>query len=78
MLEWLSRETAVDASINAVPLVILAYFSLLFESASPWSFDPLPVLLTHTLTLFPLVLLLIATYVVARVIERDRNRARSG
>lgn len=75
MLDWLSRDTAVDASINAVPLVILAYFAALFEAASPWSFDPLPVVLTHTLTLFPLVLLLIATYVVARVIERDAARS---
>ncbi|RKD88065.1 DUF6684 family protein [Halopiger aswanensis] len=75
MLDWLSRDTAVDASINVVPLVILAYFAVLFEAASPWSFDPLPVVLTHTLTLFPLVLLLIATYVVARVIERDADKS---
>ncbi|GAB3668385.1 DUF6684 family protein [Halopiger thermotolerans] len=75
MLEWLSRETAIDASINAVPVVILAYFAVFFEIAETWSFDPLTVVLTHTLTLLPLVLLIVATYVVARVIERDADRS---
>lgn len=75
MLEWLSREGMVDVSINAVPLLILAYFAVLFEVASPWSFDPLAVVLTHTLTLFPLAVLLVATYFVARAIERDAARS---
>lgn len=75
MLEWLSRETVVDVSINAVPVLILAYFAVLFEVASPWSFEPLSVVLTHTLTLFPLVVLVVATYFVARVIERDAARS---
>lgn len=75
MLEWLSREAMVDISINAVPVAILAYFAVLFEIASPWSFDPLAVVLTHTLTLFPLVVLLFATYFVARAIESDAARS---
>ncbi|APW99560.1 hypothetical protein CHINAEXTREME_18070 [Halobiforma lacisalsi AJ5] len=75
MLEWLSRETVVDISINAVPVLILAYFAVLFEVASPWEFDPLAVVLTHTLTLFPLLVLVCATYLVARVIERDATRS---
>lgn len=75
MLEWLSRETMVDISINAVPIIILAYFAVLFEVVSPWTFDALPVVLTHTLTLFPLVVLLFATYYVARAIERDATQA---
>lgn len=75
MLDWLSRETALDVSINAIPAVILAYFAVLFQLASPWSFDPLTVTLTHALTLFPLLVLVIATYLGARVIERDTARS---
>lgn len=75
MLEWLSRETAVDASINAAPVLILAYFAVLFEVVSPWQFELLPVVLTHTLTIFPLILLLFVTYLAARLIERDANRS---
>ncbi len=75
VLEWLSRETVVDVSINGAPLLILAYFAVLIEVASPWTFDPLPVVLTHTLTLFPLVVLVFATYYAARAIERDAARS---
>jgi len=75
MLDWLSRDTAVDASINAAPVLTLASFAILSEAASPWEFEPLPVVLTHTLTVFPLILLLLVTYIVARVIERDAGRS---
>ncbi len=75
MLDWLSRDTAVDASINAAPVLILAYFAILFGVASPWEFELLIVTLTHMLTMLPLVLLLLMTYVAARVIERDASRS---
>lgn len=75
MLDWLSRETAVDVSINAAPVLMLTYFAVLFEVASPWEFELLTVVLTHTLTIFPLIVLLFATYFVARVIERDTDRS---
>lgn len=75
MLEWLSRETMVDISINAAPIFILAYSAVLIELSSPWGFDPLSVVLTHTLTLLPLVLLVFATYYAARAIERDAARS---
>lgn len=75
MLEWLSRETAIDASINLAPVAILAYFALLFEVLSPWEFELLPVVMTHTLTIFPLILLAFVTYLAARLIERDASRS---
>lgn len=75
MLEWVSRETALDVSINAIPVAILAYFAVLFQIASPWSFDPLTVTLTHALTLFPLLVLVVATYLGARAIESDAARS---
>lgn len=75
MLEWLSRETAIDASINLAPVVILAYFAVVFEVVSPWEFELLPVVMTHTLTIFPLILLAFVTYLAARLIERDASRS---
>lgn len=75
MLEWVSRETAVDVSINAVPIFILAYFTVLHGVESPWAFRPLAVFFMYTLTLFLLVLLAVATYYAARAIERDAARA---
>lgn len=75
VLDWVSRETAVDVSINAVPILILAYFTVLHGAASPWEFRPLAVFFMYVLTLFPLVLLGVATYFAARAIERDAARA---
>lgn len=78
MLEWLSRRTLVDVSINAVPVFILAYFAVLFEVGDQWAFRPLSIFLTHSLTLFPLVVLALATYYAARAIERDAARGEAG
>lgn len=75
VLEWLSRETVIDVSINAVPVLILAYFTVLHGLGSPWGFRPLAVFFTYALTLFPLVVLVVATYYVARAIERDAARS---
>jgi uncharacterized membrane protein len=74
VLEWLSRETLVDVSIHAVPVFILAYSTVLHGTGSPWEFRPLAVFFMYVLTLFPLVLLVAATYYVARAIERDAAR----
>lgn len=75
VLEWVSRETAIDVSINAVPVFILAYFTVLHGLGSPWGFRPIAVFFMYTLTLFPLVVLAVATYYVARAIERDATGA---
>lgn len=75
MLDWLTRETVIDVSINAVPVFILGYFTVLHGVGSPWEFRPLAVFFMYVLTLFPLVLLVVATYYAARAIERDAARA---
>lgn len=78
MLGWASRATLLDVSINAVPVAILTYFSLLFGLGDAWGPNPLAVAFTHLLTLFPLVVLVVATYYVARAIERDAGGADRG
>lgn len=75
MLEWLSRETMTDVSINGAPVFILLYFAVLHAVGSPWEFRPVAVFFTYVLTLFPLVVLVVATYYVARAIERDAARS---
>jgi hypothetical protein len=71
MLDWVRRETLLDVSINAVPIVILLFLDLLFLAVYPWGRATLSELLTHVLTLFPIAVLAVATYLVARAIERD-------
>lgn len=79
MLEWVDRDVLVDVAINAVPVVILAYFVVVLLVWFPWADDPLVLALTHTLTIVPIVTLVIATYYVSRAVERDaRRRERSG
>ena len=71
MFEWVDRDVLVDVSINVVPLVILAYFVVVTLVGSPWQETTLAVVMTHVLTLVPIVTLAVATYYVARAIERD-------
>lgn len=61
----LDRETLLDITVNVVPILILAFFFVLFVTWTPWTGEPLITLISHFLTLFPLVLLAIVTYVAA-------------
>lgn len=70
----LETDTLLDLLVNVVPIVILLLFSLLFAIVNPWGWDPFPVLASHFLTLFPLVLLAALTYVAGRVVQRDEAR----
>lgn len=71
----LTRETWLDLTVNLVPLVILAFMDVLFLVYNPWGWDPLMVVVTHFLTLFPLLLLAIMTYVSGAIIQRDEGRS---
>lgn len=71
MLEWVRRHTVLDVSINAVPVVIMTYFVAVSALRSPWPFEALPAFLGHALTAFPILVLVVATYYVARAVERD-------
>ena len=59
--------------VNIVPIGILAFFSLLFLAFNYWGWDPFTILITHFLTLFPLAVLIVVTYVAGRVIQRDEG-----
>lgn len=69
----LEKETLIDLVVNVIPIAMLGGFSLLFLAFNPWGWDPFPVLMTHFLTLFPLAVLVVVTYVAGRVIQRDES-----
>lgn len=49
--------------VNVVPLMIMATLTLSLLVLSPWGIDPLYSSITHFLTLWPLLLLAVLTYV---------------
>lgn len=72
MATWeLTRETLLDLFVNAVPLFILLFFSGLFLAVNPWGWDPFVIGVTHFLTLFPFVLLLLLSYVAGLKVQTD-------
>ena len=72
--DWIERETLLDILVNVVPLGILLFFSAYYTLIQPWGFDISQFALMHFLTLFPFVMLLLVTYVSAKVISRDEHR----
>ena len=71
----ITRETWTDLTVNLIPIGILAAMDVLFWIVNPWGWDPYVVGLAHFLTIFPLLCLLLLTYVSGRVIQRDEGRA---
>ncbi len=71
----LDKDTLLDLVVNIIPIGILGFFSLLFIAFNPWGWDPFPILITHFLTLFPLAILVVVTYVAGRVIQRDETES---
>lgn len=69
----LEKETLIDLIVNVIPIAMLAFFSLMFALFDPWGWDPFTILMTHFLTLFPLVVLVVVTYVAGRVVQRDEG-----
>lgn len=71
----LTGDTWLDLSVNVIPLGILFVLDLLFWVVNPWGWDPFYVFVAHFLTLFPLVLLAIVTWIGGAVVQRDEQRA---
>lgn len=67
------RSTLVDAAVNAVPLAIIVSFLAFFLAYDPWPPDPLALFWEVTLHVVPIVVLLVATGVVARAIQADEE-----
>lgn len=71
----LTEETWLDLTVNLIPLAILLVLDALFWIVNPWGWDPFYVLMAHFLTLFPLLLLALLTYVSGVLVQRDEHRA---
>lgn len=70
----LDRETALDVSVNVIPMGILLFFIVLTLLVDPFPPDLYITLVAHVLTIIPLVLLGLLTYVSAKVIARDERK----
>ncbi|MFD1588380.1 DUF6684 family protein [Halorientalis brevis] len=66
------RETTLDLVVNAVPLVIILFFMIMFAVIQEWPFDAFLFVVSQGLLLVPFVLLALLTYVAGRVISRDQ------
>jgi hypothetical protein len=71
----LEKDTLIDLIVNLIPIVMLAFFSFMFVVFNPWEFDLFTAAMTHFLTLFPLVVLVLVTYVSGRIIQRDEGQS---
>jgi len=72
----LTRHTLLDLAVNAIPVGILFVLDALFFVYNPWGWDLWFVFWMHFLTLFPLVLLVLLSYVSGTVVQRDEHRDR--
>lgn len=71
----LTDETVLDLTVNLIPLGILAFMDALFWVINPWGWDPLMIAVSHFLTLFPLAVLALVTYVSGVIVQRDEGRS---
>lgn len=70
----LDRETVLDLMVNVIPIGILLFLDALFWLNTPWGWDLWYVFWGHFLTLFPLLLLTVLTYVSGYVVQRDEEK----
>ena len=70
------RSTLADAAVNLFPFGILVFFLVYFLVYDPWPPDPLALFWEVVLHLVPIVLLLVATGVAARLIQADEDAER--
>lgn len=73
----LTEDTWLDLTVNFIPIGILAVLDVMFWVVNPWGWDLWFVFWSHVLTLVPLVLLTLLTYVSGRVIQRDERHIES-
>ncbi|SFG73517.1 hypothetical protein SAMN04488063_2827 [Halopelagius inordinatus] len=69
----IDRETLLDLVVNIIPMGILLFFVGVFLVYMPWEENLFLTVVSHFLTLFPLAMLALLTYVSARVISRDED-----
>ncbi|MFD1512737.1 DUF6684 family protein [Halomarina rubra] len=70
----LDRETLLDITVNLIPMGILLFFIGLSLVYSPFPPSLFMSGMSHLLTVVPLVLLALLTYVAAKVIARDERQ----
>lgn len=69
----IDRETFLDLVVNIIPMGILLFFVGVFLVYMPWEENLFLTIVSHFLTIFPLVMLALLTYISAKVISRDEH-----
>ncbi|WP_232688208.1 DUF6684 family protein [Halobacterium zhouii] len=68
------KDTILDLTVNIIPLVILAFFAVVYFVVAPWGMDQILVaVIAHAILLFTFLSLAVLTYVAATYIERDET-----
>ena len=70
--------TLLDAAVNTIPLAILVAYLVAFLSYDPWPSGELSLLLGIGLLVVPIVALLVATVVTARLIQAAESADSGG
>lgn len=70
---WIDGDTLFDVSVNLIPIAILLCFVVLFAVITPWPSNLLLFAVGHALTIIPIVLLALLTYVAAKAFTRSES-----
>lgn len=71
------RETLLDLVVNAVPLVILGFFILLFVVVNPFNADPVATALQLTIVGVTLLALVVLTYYSGKAISEAEEEIKA-
>lgn len=70
----LDRETLLDVTVNIIPLVIIAFFFVLFALSGGYDWEPFIIFISLGLLAIPFGLLALVTYVSGWAIEQDEKK----
>ena len=69
----LDRETLLDVTVNIIPLVIIAFFFVLYIVFSQFAWEPLITVVSLGLLVVPFALLALVTYLAGWAIEQGER-----
>jgi hypothetical protein len=69
------KETMLDLTVNIIPLVIMAFFLVVFAVVNPFGFDFLASTISYGLLVVPFVALAVLTYLSGKAIAGDEKRS---
>lgn len=68
-----NRRTLLDILVNAVPIGILLFFTVLFLVYGSYPSNPLVTVVQVALILIPVIVVILITYYAAKAVTRDEH-----